>query len=106
LLDVFLYGLFMDAQLLHDRGIQPVDSRLAAVAGFVLWKRIARSQCSPWLGMALRWPRYATICRKPHQQLSTTLDMPPSSGLLRRGLAYGTITSHPSSEAAGLTTAV
>jgi gamma-glutamyl AIG2-like cyclotransferase len=34
--DVFFYGLFMDPQLLHSKGIRPVDIRLAAVSGFVL----------------------------------------------------------------------
>jgi hypothetical protein len=36
LLDVFFYGLFMDHQLLHGKGIRPTDIRLAAVPGFVL----------------------------------------------------------------------
>lgn len=36
LLDVFFYGLFMDQQLLSDKGAQATDVRLAAVPGFVL----------------------------------------------------------------------
>jgi hypothetical protein len=35
-LDVFFYGLFMDRQLLEDKGIQPVEVRFAAVRGFKL----------------------------------------------------------------------
>ena len=34
--DVFFYGLFMDRQLLEDKGVQPTDVRLAAVPGFAL----------------------------------------------------------------------
>jgi len=34
--DVFFYGLFMDRQVLEDKGIRPTDIRLAAVPGFVL----------------------------------------------------------------------
>jgi hypothetical protein len=34
--DVCSYGLFMDQQLLSDKGAQPADVRLAAVPGFVL----------------------------------------------------------------------
>ena len=36
LLDVFFYGLFMDQQLLRDKGAQASDIRLAVVSGFVL----------------------------------------------------------------------
>lgn len=36
LLDVFFYGLFMDHEMLRDRGIRPTDIQLAAVTGFVL----------------------------------------------------------------------
>ena len=36
LLDVFFYGLFMDQQLLSDKGAQASDIRLAVVPGFVL----------------------------------------------------------------------
>jgi hypothetical protein len=36
LLDVFFYGLFMDPQLLRDKGVHPTDIRLAAVRGFAL----------------------------------------------------------------------
>jgi gamma-glutamyl AIG2-like cyclotransferase len=36
LLDVFFYGLFMDRQLLIDKGAQPADVRLAAIPGFAL----------------------------------------------------------------------
>jgi Gamma-glutamyl cyclotransferase, AIG2-like len=36
LLDIFFYGLFMDANLLRDKGIRPLDIRLAAVSGFAL----------------------------------------------------------------------
>jgi len=33
---VFFYGLFMDADLLRAKGVQPVDSRRASVSGFAL----------------------------------------------------------------------
>jgi Gamma-glutamyl cyclotransferase, AIG2-like len=36
LLDVFFYGLFMDEQLLRDKGAQATDIRHAVVHGFVL----------------------------------------------------------------------
>lgn len=39
-IDVFFYGLFMDAQLLREKGIHPVDSRQAAVENFQI--RIAQ----------------------------------------------------------------
>jgi hypothetical protein len=35
-LDVFFYGLFMDPQLLQDRGVRPTDIRVASVSGFAL----------------------------------------------------------------------
>ena len=35
-LDVFFYGLFMDRQVLEDKGIHPLDVRVAAVPGFTL----------------------------------------------------------------------
>ena len=34
--DVFFYGLFMDEELLRDKGISPSDAVLAAVRGFEL----------------------------------------------------------------------
>jgi hypothetical protein len=34
--DVFFYGLFMDRQVLEEKGVQPTDVRLAAVPGFEL----------------------------------------------------------------------
>jgi hypothetical protein len=33
---VFFYGLFMDAEVLRTKRLQPVDPRLASVAGFTL----------------------------------------------------------------------
>jgi hypothetical protein len=36
LLDVFFYGLFMDPQLLRDKGVEPMEIRQAAVPGFAL----------------------------------------------------------------------
>jgi hypothetical protein len=36
LLDVFFYGLFMDQQLLSDKGARATDVRIATVPGFVL----------------------------------------------------------------------
>jgi hypothetical protein len=36
LLDVFFHGLFMDQQLLSDKGARASDIRLAVVPGFVL----------------------------------------------------------------------
>jgi hypothetical protein len=36
LLDVFFYGLFMDQQILTDKGIRVADVRRAVVSGFVL----------------------------------------------------------------------
>jgi len=35
-IDVFFYGLFMDAELLREKGITPVDARSAAVENFRL----------------------------------------------------------------------
>ena len=35
-IDVFFYGLFMDQQLLNDKGVRPTDIRPAVVPGFVL----------------------------------------------------------------------
>lgn len=35
-LDVFFYGLFMDQQVLKDKGIRPMEVRIAAVRGFRL----------------------------------------------------------------------
>lgn len=35
-LDVFFYGLFMDQQVLQDKGVRPADVRVAAVPGFRL----------------------------------------------------------------------
>ena len=34
--DVFLYGLFMDQDLLHAKGLAPQEAELASVPGFVL----------------------------------------------------------------------
>ena len=34
--DVFFYGLFMDEQLLREKGAQPTDVRIASVPGYVL----------------------------------------------------------------------
>ena len=34
--DVFFYGLFMDAELLRDRGADPQDPELGSVSGFEL----------------------------------------------------------------------
>jgi hypothetical protein len=34
--DVFFYGLFMDAQLLDAKGVRPADIRPAAVPGFAV----------------------------------------------------------------------
>ena len=34
--DVFFYGLFMDAELLRAKGIEPVSIRIACVPGFAL----------------------------------------------------------------------
>lgn len=39
-INVFFYGLFMDAKLLREKGINPVNGRLAAVENFEL--RIAQ----------------------------------------------------------------
>ena len=39
-IDVFFYGLFMDADLLREKGINPVNSRSAAVKNFQI--RIAQ----------------------------------------------------------------
>jgi hypothetical protein len=35
-IDVFFFGLFMDPQLLEDKGVQPADFRLAVVTDFAL----------------------------------------------------------------------
>jgi hypothetical protein len=35
-IDVFFYGLFMDAELLRTKGAEPVNTRIAAVPGFEL----------------------------------------------------------------------
>src|SRR5262245_18033858 len=35
-IDVFFYGLFMDADLLRTKGVQPANIRQAAVRGFSL----------------------------------------------------------------------
>ena len=46
---MFFYGLFMDPELLQDRGILPTDIRVASVSGFAL--RIgARATLVPHLG--------------------------------------------------------
>ncbi|HZM26130.1 MAG TPA: gamma-glutamylcyclotransferase family protein [Gemmatimonadales bacterium] len=46
---MFFYGLFMDPELLQDRGILPTDIRVASVSGFAL--RIgARATLVPNLG--------------------------------------------------------
>jgi len=34
--DVFFYGLFMDAGLLRTKGAQPMNVRMASVLGFAL----------------------------------------------------------------------
>ena len=34
--DVFFYGLFMDQELLHAKGLQPLNIELASVEGFAL----------------------------------------------------------------------
>ena len=39
-IDVFFYGLFMDAELLRGKGINPINGRAAAVENFEL--RIAQ----------------------------------------------------------------
>ncbi len=35
-IDVFFYGLFMDESLLREKGVSPLDRRLAAVKNFAL----------------------------------------------------------------------
>lgn len=35
-IEVFFYGLFMDAELLHSKGAHPENVRMAAVPGFEL----------------------------------------------------------------------
>jgi hypothetical protein len=35
-IDIFFYGLFMDAELLRGRGVEPAETRAASVAGFAL----------------------------------------------------------------------
>lgn len=63
-IDVFFYGLFMDDNLLRDRGIAPLNPRPATVEGFEL--RIGKRAT---LVPAMHKCSYGMVMRLTHQEL-------------------------------------
>jgi hypothetical protein len=51
-IDVFFYGLFMDDALLREKGINPVDRRMASVENFSLVIG-ARATLVPYAGLTV-----------------------------------------------------
>ncbi|MFN2633018.1 MAG: hypothetical protein ABR610_06340 [Thermoanaerobaculia bacterium] len=80
-IDVFFYGLFMDVDLLREKGAAPVNPRPASVEGFAL--RIGARHCAPFSRGARLRDAHLEGCVKCRQWLKHAPEAPRRTGKYR-----------------------